>query len=196
MPRHHIEWECSVYTHDQFPARAWPQVAFAGRSNVGKSSLLNRLFGVRLAKVSQTPGKTRSLNYYRVDEACYAVDLPGYGYARRSKTERARFAALIGVFMEQNPHLAGVVQLIDMRHPPTALDLRVAAYLQNLDAELLWVCTKADKLSRGAGARQRQVIASALGVDAKTLLPFSAVDGRGVGELWSWLTTCIGKARV
>jgi GTP-binding protein len=196
MPRHRIEWECSAYTREQFPGRAWPQVAFAGRSNVGKSSLLNRLFGARLAKVSQTPGKTRSLNFYRIDETYYAVDLPGYGYARRSRAERERFSALIGAFLEQNPHLAGVVQLIDMRHRPTTLDLRVAAYLRELDVDLLPVCTKADKLSRGAGARQRQVIADALGVEVKELLPFSALDGRGVGALWSWLSTCTGKARI
>ena len=117
------------------------------------------------------------------------VDLPGYGYAKRSKTERQKFSMLIGQYLEGNERLAGVVQLIDMRHAPSTLDRSVAAYLQELGVPVQTVLTKADKLSRGAGARQRQMIARDLEVDGAALLPFSAVDGRGTKELWTWVLT-------
>jgi len=189
MGRHAVAWDRAAHLAKQFPEDPRPQVAFAGRSNVGKSSLLNRLFDHRLAKISRTPGKTRSINFYTVDDRLYMVDLPGYGYAKRSKTERQKFSALIGQFLEGNERLAGVVQLIDMRHAPMVLDLRVSEYLQQLGIPIQIVLTKADKLSRGAGARQRQVIAGKLGVDGTVLLPFSAVDGRGTKELWTWVLT-------
>lgn len=195
MARHKIDWDRAAHTREQIPVEPRPQVAFAGRSNVGKSSLLNKIFGRRLAMVSRTPGKTRSLNFYSVDDSFYVVDLPGYGYAKRSKTEREKFSALIGVFFEKNPMLAGVVQLIDIRHAPSALDLQVSAYLQGLGTEVLTVLTKSDKLSRGAGARQRQVIARDMGRPQDTLLPVSAVDGRGISEIWSWLYARAKKAK-
>ena len=189
MGRHAVAWDRAAHLAKQFPQDSRPQVAFAGRSNVGKSSLLNRLFDHRLAKISRTPGKTRSINFYTVDDRFYMVDLPGYGYAKRSKTERQKFTALIGQFLEGNERLAGVVQLIDMRHAPMALDLRVSEYLQQLGIPIQIVLTKADKISRGAGARQRQMIAQTLDVDGTALLPFSAVDGRGTKELWTWVLT-------
>ena len=193
--RHRIEWDRAAHLASQFPLDRKPQVAFAGRSNVGQSSLLNRLFDSRLAQVSQTPGKTRSINFYRVDERFYMVDLPGYGYAKRAQSERRKFSALIGEFLEKNRYVAGVVQLIDIRHDLMELDLRVSDYLRGLDLEVLTVLTKADKLSRGAGSRQRQTIARALGADPQSLVPFSAVDGRGTTELWSWVLALTEKAK-
>jgi GTP-binding protein len=195
VARHTIEWDRAAHTSAQLPHEPWPQVAFAGRSNVGKSSLLNRVFGRRLAQVSRTPGKTRSLNFYRVDDAFFLVDLPGYGYAKRAQTERQKFAALLGFFFEHNPRLAGVVQLIDIRHAPSALDLNVSRYLRGLGIDVLTVLTKSDKLSRGAGARQRQAIARDLGLPVDAVVPTCAVDGRGTDEIWSWLSAAIRKAR-
>ena len=144
--------------------------------------------------MSQTPGKTRSINFYLVDECFYLVDLPGYGYAKRPKTERAKFSALIGRYLEQNEQLVGVVHLIDIRHPPSQLDQRISAYLHDLLPRVLTVLTKADKLSRGAGGKQRQLIAKELKLDAQTLLSFSTQDGRGATELWSWVLDHTGKA--
>ena len=148
MARHKIEWERAVHTREQFPKEKWPQVAFAGRSNVGKSSLLNQIFDHKLAGVSQTPGKTRSVNFYRVDEKFFMVDLPGYGYAKVSKVERHKFSSLIGFYLENNAWLSGVVHLMDMRHPPTKLDLNVAAYLKDLGMEHLEVDRRSLSLFR------------------------------------------------
>jgi GTP-binding protein len=187
MVRHRVEWERAVHTQNQFPASDWPQVGFAGRSNVGKSSLLNGLFGIKLAGVSQTPGKTRSLNFYRVDDAFFLVDLPGYGYAKTSQSDRGRFRTLTGHFLEQNANLAGVVQLVDLRHDPTALDLTVAEYLGALGPPHLIVLTKADKLSRGAGLRQRDAAAAQMKREPDELVLFSCVDGRGASEIWKWI---------
>lgn len=195
MSRHRIEWDRAAHIESQFPADGRPQVAFAGRSNVGKSSLLNALFGQRLAQVSGTPGKTRSINFYRVDDRFYLVDLPGYGYAKRAQTERAKFSALIGRFLENNPALRGVAHLVDIRHVPGALDVRVSGYLRELEPVLLTVLTKADKLSRGAGAASRQSAAKELELDPTTLLPFSVIDGRGHKELWTWILSLMGNTK-
>jgi GTP-binding protein len=195
MSRHQIEWDRAAHLESQFPRDGKPQVAFAGRSNVGKSSLLNSLFGRRLALVSGTPGKTRSINFYSVDGRFYLVDLPGYGYARRSQAERAKFSALIGRFLEHNPSLCGVAHLVDIRHAPGELDVRIAHYLKALPPAVLTVLTKADKLSRGAGGAQRLRVASDLAIDAAAVLPFSVVDGRGRQELWSWILDLMGKTK-
>jgi GTP-binding protein len=195
MSRHRIEWERAAHLRAQFPTDGRPQIAFAGRSNVGKSSLLNQLFERKLAKVSQTPGKTRSINFYDVDGRYYLVDLPGYGYAKRSKTERAKFSALIGQFLEGNPHLCGVVHLVDIRHAPSELDRRISSYLHDLLPQVLTVLTKADKLSRGAGAKQRQIIGRDLDKKAEGVLPFSTQDGRGTRELWSWILAQTERAK-
>lgn len=176
-----------MHTRAQFPKEKWPQVAFAGRSNVGKSSLLNQIFDHRLAGVSQTPGKTRSVNFYRVDDKFFMVDLPGYGYAKVSKVDRHKFASLMGYYFEQNPYLSGIVHLMDMRHPPTKLDLSVGSYLKDLGVEHLVVLTKADKLARGAGIKRHSEMARELGLRPDDVLPFSAVDGRGTKQLWSWI---------
>lgn len=195
MSRHKIQWHRAAHLESQFPGDGRPQVAFAGRSNVGKSSLLNLLFGQKLAQVSRTPGKTRSINFYEVDERFYLVDLPGYGYARRSGSERAKFAGLIGRFLENNPSLCAVAHLVDIRHAPSALDVKISRYLSERPPAVLTVLTKADKLSRGAGAQQKGVIARGLHLDVTELLPFSVVDKRGLTELWSWILKQIEKAK-
>jgi GTP-binding protein len=166
-----------------------PQVAFSGRSNVGKSSLINRLLGrtrTPVARVSQQPGKTQEINFYRVQsdrgEFCL-VDLPGYGYARVSRTERERWRPLIESFISRADALAGVAQLIDIRHGPTADDERAIAYLGEKELPVLFLLTKADKLKasqRGAAVRG---IVERLGVETDQVIPFSAVTGEGREDL-------------
>lgn len=171
-----------------------PQVAFAGRSNVGKSSLINRLLGRHrkvVARVSSTPGKTQEINFYRVRAelasgrtlALFVVDLPGYGYARAPAAVKARWRPLIEGFLRGNERLLGVVQLVDIRHEPTADDRRMIAFLASLGLPTLLVLTKADKLKATARARREAEMAGELGVEAGQVIPFSAPTGAGRDEL-------------
>lgn len=162
-----------------------PQVAFSGRSNVGKSSLINRLLGrtrTPVARVSQHPGKTQEINFYRVQtdrgEFCL-VDLPGYGFARVSKTLRERWRRLIDGYLSRSAAVAGVVQLIDARHGPTADDLRAVEYLAELGLPVLIVLTKMDKLKSSQRAPAVAAALAPLGVEQDQVVPFSAVTGEG-----------------
>ncbi len=151
--------ETTAFTEDQLRERETPQVALAGRSNVGKSSLINALAGRKqLAKTSASPGKTRSVNYYRIQpQGVLLVDLPGYGYAQCSKSERERWAALIDRYLVTTPGLKGLMLLLDCRLPPQKPDIALAAFAQEKCLPLLPVLTKADKCGRNEqSARQRE----------------------------------------
>jgi GTP-binding protein len=165
------------------------QVAFAGRSNVGKSSLINRLLGrtrTPIARVSQSPGKTQEINFYHVrsdgGDFCL-VDLPGYGYAKVPLAVRSKWQPLINGFLSGNASLAGVVQLVDMRHGPTADDLAAIEYLAELQLPALITLTKSDKLNAAQRTKMLREIPDALGVEPDQLLPVSAHSGEGIEEL-------------
>ena len=148
MQFHSVEFVTSVGFLRQLPRDGMAEIAFAGRSNVGKSSLLNRLFNRRnLAKTSSTPGKTRTLNFYRVNQAYYFVDLPGYGYAKRSLQERQAWGQLIEGYVQDRSSIKGFVQLIDARHDPSRDDLQMVDWLVHGKKPFVVVATKADKLS-------------------------------------------------
>ncbi|UCE24181.1 MAG: YihA family ribosome biogenesis GTP-binding protein [Candidatus Zixiibacteriota bacterium] len=171
----------SFYKYALIPKDDRPQVAFAGRSNVGKSSLLNKLTGrKKLAKVSNTPGKTRSLNFYLVNDRFYFVDLPGYGYARVSKTERAGWARLIDEYLERSERLAGMVVLLDCRREPNEQDVQLLSWLSEKELPGIAIVTKADKLSRDKLKRKVQQVEEAFGLPA---IPFSTVTGIGKREI-------------
>jgi GTP-binding protein len=173
----------SFYKYAQLPKDNRPQVAFAGRSNVGKSSLLNRLTGhKKLAKTSNTPGKTRSLNFYLVNDRFYFVDLPGYGYAKVSKTERAGWARLIEEYLERSERLAGLVVLLDCRRELTEHDSRLFDWLARKELPGVAIVTKADKLSRDKLNHKVQQVETETGLPA---IPFSTVTGLGKRELQS-----------
>lgn len=166
------------------PDATLPEVAFAGRSNVGKSSLLNRLVGRRaLARVSHTPGRTREVNFFRVNDAFVIADLPGYGYARISKERKAAWRPLIEGYLSGSPQLRGVVLLIDMRHDPTDDDHAMRDYLGDLGAPTLIALTKADKLSKQQVADRRAALARDLGVTDDQVVTTSADKGLGRDEL-------------
>jgi len=173
------------------------QVAFSGRSNVGKSSLINRLLGrtkTPVARVSQQPGKTQEINFYRVasDEGEFClVDLPGYGFAKVSKELRGRWGKLIDGFISASPSLAGVAQLIDMRHGPTADDQRAIEYLASRDLPVLFMLTKADKLKATQRAAALREITRALGVSEEQVIPFSATTGEGRDTLLETLSALL-----
>lgn len=161
-----------------------PEVAFAGRSNVGKSSLLNRLVRRKaFARVSKTPGRTREINFFKVNGAFVLADLPGYGYARVSKTRVADWGVLMEAYLRSSPNLRGVIQLLDARHDPTPDDRQMLDFLADVGVPTLFVATKTDKLSRNAVDRRMGEMAELLGVDEDQIMAFSAQTGAGRDEL-------------
>ena len=161
-----------------------PEVAFAGRSNVGKSSLLNRLVGRRtLARVSNTPGRTREVNFFRVNDAFILADLPGYGFARVSRTRRAAWRPLIEGYLTGSATLRGVVLLVDARHDPSDDDLAMREYLGHLGVPTLVALTKVDKLSAKSATERAPALARALDVEEDQVVSTSAESGRGRDDL-------------
>ena len=166
------------------PESELPEIAFSGRSNVGKSSLLNKLVRRKaLARVSATPGKTREINFFRVNDAFHLVDLPGYGYARVSKAARHAWRPLIEGYLRTSTQLRGVVQLVDARHEPSADDLRMMDFLASLGVPTIVVATKVDKLSRSERGPTLAALAAHLGIEEDQLIPFSARTGEGRDDL-------------
>jgi GTP-binding protein len=161
---------------------ALPEIAFIGRSNVGKSSLLNSLVGRPIARVSGTPGKTTLLNAYRLP-SFYLVDLPGYGFARAGKAARAGYRALVTRYLRQRPTLNGVVWLLDIRHPPSADDREFQELLADSERPVLAVLTKADKLSRGQRAERVRTLARELELPDDQIQSTSSESGEGIAEL-------------
>ncbi len=166
------------------PPAELPEVAFAGRSNVGKSSLINRLLKrKKIARVSNTPGRTREINFFRVNDAFVLVDLPGYGYARISKEKRAEWRPMIEGFLRSSPMLRGVVQLLDARRDPTEDDLLMLEYLSEVGVPTLLVLTKMDKLSKAEATARVEEVAALIGTEAEQIIAFSAVTGLGRDDL-------------
>ena len=167
----------------QLPDSDRPEISFSGRSNVGKSSIMNKLFGRKnLVKVSSTPGKTSNINFFEADDVHF-VDLPGYGFARRSKAERDRWAELIGDFFDSERSFNLVVSLVDIRHDPSKLDHDMIDYLQGNEFNFIVCLTKADKLSRPKQARQAAAIKKQLNVPAENVIITSSQTGTGIDEL-------------
>jgi len=179
--------EHTVYTLTQLPATQLPHIAFAGRSNVGKSSLINALAGRKnLAKVSSSPGKTRSLNFYLApDDTLYLVDLPGYGYTRCSKAEQANFTRLIEGYLIKNAALRALVLLLDCRLTPQKLDIELAEFAEQQGIPLLPALTKADKCTPSERSQRQKHWAVLL--KGRPPLLCSAAKGVGVEELWDEL---------
>jgi GTP-binding protein len=172
-----------------------PEIALIGRSNVGKSSLLNALVGrPGMARVSATPGKTTLLNVFRLPQF-YLVDLPGYGFARASKTARAGYRRLVNGYLGGRKTLVGVVWLLDIRHPPSKDDLEMQALLIENNRPVLAVLTKADKLVRSAQFTRTKELAAALGLPEDQVQVTSTKSGAGVAELWESITAAAGEAR-
>jgi GTP-binding protein len=176
----------SAHTASGFVRDDRTQIAFVGRSNVGKSSLLNRLLRRKnLARTSSTPGRTRSINFFLINDRFYFVDLPGYGYARAGKADRRAWAELIESYFREPGTRRSVVLLIDGKVGATELDVQAFEYLGHLEAQILVVATKIDKVGRGKRASQLAEIRRTLGLpESAAPLPISALTGEGVKELW------------
>lgn len=180
----------TVADHRDGPREPFPQVAFAGRSNVGKSSLLNALFGRTLAMVSKTPGKTRTINYYLVNGRLFFVDLPGYGFAKVSHGERRAWGEKVTRYLEREARLRLVVGLVDPRIPTSPLDVELATMVRQLGRPLLVVATKADQLGRGALAAAAMRLQADLGL-AERPLAFSARTGAGKQQLLAAIAAAV-----
>lgn len=175
---------CSYGISSQLPSSDRMEIAFAGRSNVGKSTAINKIFNRKsLARVSAVPGKTATINFYQVENAHF-VDLPGYGYAKVAKSEKHRWSELIEGYFAQNRDLRLVVELVDMRHPPTALDIQMVEFLIAHELPFLVLLTKCDKLNKKERAERLLKIREELPRGNQiTILPFSGETGEGVSEL-------------
>jgi GTP-binding protein len=189
------EFVTSAVQPDQYPATGFPEVAFAGRSNVGKSSLINCLLQRRkLVRTSRTPGLTQTINFFMVNGAFYFVDLPGYGYAKVPQAVRARWRPMVEGYLGTRRELRGVVQLIDLRHPPSADDLTLWNRLRSRRIPALAVFTKADKVSRPQWAKHAREAAAALGIAPADGVIFSAATRFGWEPLWERLSQWLGDA--
>ncbi len=174
----------SFYEIAQLPNISLPQVAFVGRSNVGKSSMINKLLNRRnLAKTSKAPGKTRSINFYEIGGKYLFVDLPGYGYARLAASDRKAWKELIEYYFRQTRSLKGIIHLIDIRHGLQDSDRELINYIDQLGIKMIRVLTKSDKLNRKQQAAVAENIGRELDIDSRNLVIFSARDNTGVKEL-------------
>lgn len=173
-------FEAAYGTFAQLPTSDLPEIAFSGRSNVGKSSLLNRLFNRKsLARVSSVPGKTVTINFYSVGDVRF-VDLPGYGYAKVPKTEKMRWAEMMEGYFNSERNIRLVVQLVDMRHPPTKDDLQMLSFLLENKIPFVVALTKSDKLNKTEYAQRLKSVQTELDfVQTEYVIPFSAATGEG-----------------
>ncbi|OZB91124.1 ribosome biogenesis GTP-binding protein YihA/YsxC [Paenibacillus sp. XY044] len=181
------EFIISAVGPDQYPVDALPEIALAGRSNVGKSSLINRMINRKnLARTSSTPGKTQHMNYYRINEALYFVDFPGYGYAKVSKTQRQAWGKMIEKYMLERHTLKLVLMVVDLRHPPTKDDVIMYDWLKHYDIPICVVATKADKIPKSRWQKHVKQMKESLLLRSNDLfVMFSSELGVGKEELWS-----------
>ncbi|MGN0659983.1 MAG: ribosome biogenesis GTP-binding protein YihA/YsxC [Emergencia sp.] len=179
------ELEAVAVKPAQYPPDTLPEIAFAGRSNVGKSSLLNLLTGRRkLARVSGNPGKTRTINFYLINDAFRIVDLPGYGYAKVSRSVTENWGAMMETYFQKREGLKKVVQLVDIRHKPTAQDVQMYEYLRHYGLDGIVVATKADKVSKNEAAKNISVIRKTLELSPEDkVIPVSALKKTGWEQL-------------
>ncbi len=177
----------------QYPNTHMPEIALAGRSNVGKSSMINKVLNRKsLARVSGTPGKTITINFYNVDNQLMLVDLPGYGYAQRSKKEVEAWGSMINDYLEGRPQLCQVVQLVDSRHKPSHEDVAMQEWIQEYCAYSVVFATKCDKLSKTQLESNLEMITETLNLrEGDILIPFSVKHNESVTDFWDYVEGCI-----
>jgi GTP-binding protein len=196
VPAMHItssEFITSAVKPEQYPSPDYPEVAFAGRSNVGKSSLINKLVNRRrLVKTSSTPGRTQLINFFLVNAGLSLVDLPGYGYAKVPVAVKKQWGPMVETYIASRANLKAVVLLMDIRRTPKAEEFNLMEWLRHHRIPMILVLTKADKLSKSQQNRQRKVAADILGVDGGDFVLFSAKSGLGKKDLWELIERVVG----
>lgn len=187
------EFVISAVKPHQYPEDALPEIALAGRSNVGKSSLINKLIlRKNLARTSSQPGKTQQLNYYRINDLIYLVDFPGYGYAKVSKTQREQFGEMIERYIRDREPLKLQLLVIDIRHEPSQQDQQMYKWLKHYDIPTCIVVTKADKIPRSKWDKHIKMIKKTLEADPRdSVVLFSSESGLGREQLWEVITEAI-----
>ncbi|KUO58309.1 MAG: GTP-binding protein [Gracilibacter sp. BRH_c7a] len=188
------EYIISAVKPEQYPEATRPDLAVSGRSNVGKSSLINKFLSrKKIAKVARTPGKTQTINFFNINDEWYLVDLPGYGYAKVSQQTKAQWGKMMNTYFRTRSTLKGVLQLVDIRHPPTEDDKNMVNMLWEAGIPALIIATKVDKISRSQRPKHLKIIADSLGLeDWRLILPFSSEDGTGFDELHEAVEHIIG----
>jgi GTP-binding protein len=184
-----VELVISAVRPAQYPGDYLPEFALAGRSNVGKSSFINKMIGRKsMARISSKPGKTQTLNFYKIEESIYFVDVPGYGFAKVSKTEREAWGKMIETYITMREQLKAVIQIVDLRHPPTQDDIMMYEFLKHHGIPCVIIATKADKIPKGKW--QKHLKATKEGLDIKEgdeVILFSSETGLGKDQVWAAL---------
>jgi len=186
MKVHNVEMIMSAVRPEQYPSEGYPEFALAGRSNVGKSSFINKMIGRKsLARTSSKPGKTQTLNFYKIEEQLFFVDVPGYGYAKVSKSSRETWGKFIQEYMTEREHLRAVIQIVDLRHPPSADDCNMYDFLVNYNIPAIVIATKADKIPKGKWDKHLKIVRDKLEMRSfDKLILFSSEKGIGMEEAW------------
>lgn len=186
MKVHNVEMIMSAVRTEQYPIEGYPEFALAGRSNVGKSSFINKMIGRKsLARTSSKPGKTQTLNFYKIEEQLFFVDVPGYGFAKVSKTERAKWAPMIEEYMTGRGVLKAVLQIVDLRHPPSKDDCAMYDFLVHYNIPAIVIATKADKIPKGKYEKHKKIVRETLQMrKGDPLFIFSSELGMGMDEVW------------
>ena len=189
MNIHNVNFLISAVNPKQYPKADVPEIAFAGRSNVGKSSLINKLLNRKnLARVSQKPGKTATINFFDIDGTINFVDLPGYGFARVSKDEKKKWGNIIETYLNSRENLNQVILLVDSRHTPTADDRTMMGFIRAACERAVVIATKCDKLKKSELEERMYDIIKTLKLEGDDIIiPFSTVNGMGVEEFWSYI---------
>lgn len=186
MKVHNVEMIMSAVRPEQYPTEGYPEFALAGRSNVGKSSFINKMIGRKsLARTSSKPGKTQTLNFYKIEEQLFFVDVPGYGYAKVSKSERETWGGMIERYMTGREELRSVIQIVDLRHPPSVDDCMMYDFLSHYNIPTIVIATKADKIPKGKWEKHKKVVRTTLNMQKHhPLIAFSSELGLGIEEAW------------
>ncbi|PEQ96804.1 YihA family ribosome biogenesis GTP-binding protein [Bacillus sp. AFS006103] len=183
----------SAVKPEQYPETDLPEFALAGRSNVGKSSFINKMLNRKaLARISSKPGKTQTLNFYLINEMLHFVDVPGYGYAKVSKSERAAWGKMIETYFTSREQLRAAVQIVDLRHPPSKDDVMMYDFFKHHEIPCIIIATKADKIPKGKWQKHLKIVRETLDLDKNDqMVLFSSETGLGKDEAWSVLQSFI-----